>query len=74
MLIQADVKIVGFTSRVSIYATAGFNEATGKLTLSVTDTKLPLGFTSVKLLMYFLKKNLISKDVTYQNNNIIISL
>lgn len=74
MLIQADVKIVGFTSRVSIYANAGFNQATGKLTLTVTDTKLPLGFTSVKLLMYFLKKNLISKDVTYQNNNIIISL
>lgn len=74
MLIQADVKIIGFTSRVSIYANAGFNQSTGKLTLSVTDTKLPLGLTSVKILMYFLKKNLISKDVTYQNNNIIISL
>jgi hypothetical protein len=74
MLIQADVKIIGFTSRVSIYAMGAFNDATGKLTLTVTDTKLPLGFTSVKLLMYFLKKNLISKDVTYQNNNIIISL
>lgn len=74
MLIQADVKVIGFNSRVSIYATAGFNEATGKLVLTVTDTKLPLGFTSVKLLMYFLKKSLISKDVTYQNNNIIISL
>lgn len=74
MLIQADVKIIGFTSRVSIYANAGFNQTTGKLTLTVTDTKLPLGLTSVKILMYFLKKNLISKDVTYQNNNIIISL
>ena len=74
MLIQADVKIVGFNSRVSIYARAAFNEAKSELTLTVTDTKLPLGFTSVKILMYFLKKNLISKDVTYQNNNIIISL
>lgn len=74
MLIQADVKIIGFNSRVSIYARAAFNEAKGQLTLTVTDTKLPLGFTSVKILMYFLKKNLISKDVTYQNNNIIISL
>lgn len=74
LIIQADVKFLGFTSRVSIYGKASLNEAKKQLTLSVTDARLPLGLTSVKLLMYFLKKNVISKDVTYQNNDIIISL
>lgn len=74
MLIQADVNILGFMNRVSLNANASFNEAKKQLTLNVTDTKLPLGMTSVSMLMYFLKMNIISKGVTYVNNNIIISL
>ncbi|MBC7713496.1 MAG: hypothetical protein H7177_09160 [Rhizobacter sp.] len=74
MIIQADVKILGFNSRVSIYGNGKLDQAKRQLTINVTDTKLPFGFTSVKLLMYFLKKNLISKDITYSNNNITISL
>ncbi len=74
LIVQADVKIIGFTSRVSIYGKVSLNEAKKQLILTVTDTRLPLGMTSVNLLMYFLKKNLISKDVTYQNNTITVSL
>lgn len=74
MVIQADVNILGFMNRVSLNANATFNETKKQLVLSVTETKLPLGMTSVKMLMYFLKQNIISKGVTYENNNIIISL
>lgn len=74
MVIQADVNILGFMNRVSFNANANFNETKKQLVLSVTETKLPLGMTSVKVLMYFLKQNIISKGVAYENNNIIISL
>lgn len=74
MALQADIKLLGFTSRVSINGQLSVNEAKKQVILSVTDTRLPLGLTSVKILMYFLKKNFISKDITYINNNIIISL
>lgn len=74
MVIQADVNILGFMNRVSVTANASFNEAKKQLVLTVTETKLPLGMTSVKMLMYFLKQNIISKGVNYENNNIIISL
>lgn len=74
MLIQADVNILGFMNRVSLNANASFNETKKQLTLNVTNTKLPLGMTSVSMLMYFLKMNIISKGIAYENNNIIISL
>jgi hypothetical protein len=74
MVIQADVNILGFMNRVSLSANATLNETKKQLVLNVTDAKLPLGMTSVKMLMYFLKQNIISKGVTYENNNIIISL
>ena len=74
LVIQADVKVLGFNSRVSIYGRASLNETKKQLILTVTNARLPLGLTSVNLLMYFIKKNLISKDVTYENNNIIVSL
>lgn len=74
LVIQSIVKFLGFNAKVSIWAKAYLNENKKQLTLTVTDTKLPLGLTSVKLLMYFLKKDLISKEVTIQNNNIIISI
>lgn len=74
ILIQADVNILGFMNRVSLNANASFNEAKKQLVLNVTEAKLPFGMTSVKILMYFLKQNVISKGVSYENNNIIISL
>lgn len=74
MVIQADVNILGFMNRVSLSANATLNETKKQLILNVTDAKLPLGMTSVKMLMYFLKQTIISKGVTYENNNIIISL
>lgn len=74
IIIQADIKFLGFTSRVSIYGRASLDEQKRHLILNVTDTKLPLGITSVKLLMHFLKKDLISKDITFSNNVITIAL
>jgi hypothetical protein len=74
MSLQADIKLFGLTTRVSIHGNLNLNESKKQVILSVTDTRLPLGFTSVKVLMYFLKKNFISKDIAYVNNNIIISL
>lgn len=74
LIVQADIKFLGFTSRVSIHGNLSLDETKKQVTLNVTDTRLPLGLTSVKLLMYFLKKNFISKDIAYVNNNIIISL
>ncbi|MGZ3808258.1 MAG: hypothetical protein ACXVCE_09235 [Bacteriovorax sp.] len=74
LIIQADTKFLGLTSRVSIYGNVTLNEAKKQLTITVTDTKLPLGLNSVKLLMYFLKNNLISKDISILNNIITIYL
>lgn len=74
MVIQADVNILGFMNKVSLSANASFNEEQKQLILNVTNTKLPLGMTSVKMLMYFLKQNIISKGIVFENNNIIISL
>lgn len=74
ILIQADIKFLGFTNRVSIYGKIALDENKKHLILSVTDTKLPFGITSVKLLMHFLKKDLISKDITFNKNVITIAL
>lgn len=74
LIIQAEVKFVGIKARVSIYGNVALNADKTKLIITVTDTKLPLGINSVKLLMYFLKKNLISKDIAIQNNIITITL
>lgn len=74
LITQAEVKFIGIKARVSIYGNVALNEAKKQLIITVTDTKLPLGINSVKLLMYFLKKNLISKDISIQNNVITVSL
>ncbi len=74
LIIQADVKFIGVTARVSIQGIVALNQAGKQLIITVTDTKLPLGINSVKLLMYFLKKNLISKDISITNNVITIGL
>ncbi len=74
MIIQAEAKLLGLKARISIYGNVALNESKKQLILTVTDTKLPLGINSVKLLMYFLKKNLISKDITIINNIITIQL
>ena len=71
---QAEAKLLGLKARVSIYGNLALNEAKKQLIITVTDTKLPLGLNSVKLLMYLLKKNLISKDISISNNVITIQL
>lgn len=74
IIIQADIKFLGFNNRVSIYGTIGLDASKKQLILKVTDTKLPLGLSSVKILMHFLKKDLISKDIAINNNVITITL
>lgn len=74
LIIQAAVKFIGIKANVSIYGNVALNEAKKQLIITVTNTKLPLGINSVKLLMYFLKKNLISKDIAISNNVITVSL
>lgn len=74
LIIQAQTKFLGLTAHVSIYGKVALDEARRQLIITVTDTKLPLGINSVKLLIYFLKKNLISKDIIISNNTISISL
>lgn len=74
LVVQADIKLLGFNSRVSIYGKAALDEVKKELYVNVTDTKLPLGLSSVKILMYFLKKNFISKDINFNGNKITIAL
>ena len=74
IIIQADVKLLGFNNRVSIYGTVSVDAVKKQLILKVTDTRLPFGLTSVKMLMHFLKKDFISKDISINDNVIIISL
>ncbi|MDD4976670.1 MAG: hypothetical protein PHY93_20110 [Bacteriovorax sp.] len=74
LIVQAEVKFLGIKAHVSIYGNVALNAVKKQLIVTVTDTKLPLGLNSVKILMYFLKKNLISKDIAIQNNIITIQL
>jgi hypothetical protein len=74
LIIQAETKFLGITAKVSIYGKVALNESRKQLIITVTDTKLPLRLNSVKLLMHFLKKNLISKDIAIENNIITVSL
>lgn len=74
LVTTAEVKFMGLTARVSIYGNVTLDMAKKQLNITVTDTRLPLGINSVKLLMYFLKKNLISKDIIINNNVITVQL
>lgn len=74
LVTTAEVKFLGLTARVSIHGNVTLDQSKKQLIITVTDTKLPLGINSVKLLMYFLKKNLISKDIFISNNVITIQL
>jgi hypothetical protein len=74
LVLQTSIHFLGFDHKITIYGRMVLDETNKKLALTVTDTKLPFGITSVKLLMYFLKKDLISKDITILNNVITIAL
>lgn len=74
MTIQAEVKFLGMTKKVSLYGKVSIDEKNKKIIASITDTKLPFGINSVKLVMYFLKKDLVSKDIQINNNVITMAL
>lgn len=74
LVLNAEVRFLGLKSQVTIYGKIAHNQARKQIIVSVTDTKLPLGINSVKLVMYFLKKNLVSKDISISGNTITISL
>ncbi len=74
LIVQAAATFSGLKAYVSIYGHVALNQAKKQLIITVTDAKLPFGIKSVKLLMYFLKKNLISTDISISNNVITILL
>ena len=74
LMIRAQVKFLGIKAVVGVSGSVFLDEAKKQLAIKVTDTKLPLGINSVKLVMYFLKKVLISKSIFIQNNIITIQL
>ena len=74
LTLQAEIKFLGLKSQVAIYGKISHIESRKQIVITVTDTKLPLGINSVKLVMYFLKKNLVSKDISISGNTITVSL
>jgi hypothetical protein len=74
MAINTAIHFLGMNLKVAIYGIIRLDESNKKIMVTVTNTKLPLGITSVKLLMYFLKKDLISKDIKIDKNVITVSL
>lgn len=74
MVLSTAIHFLGMNHKVAIYGGLVLDKSNKKLRVTVTDTKLPFGITSVKLLMYFLKKDLISKDIKIEKNVITISL
>jgi hypothetical protein len=74
LVIETSIRFLGMNHKIGIYGKIALNESKKQIILTVTNTKLPFGITSVKLLMYFLKKDLISKDISIQNNVITITL
>ncbi len=74
LVLQTLIHFLGFDHKITIYGKTAFDENQKKLSLEITNTRLPFGITSVKLLMYFLRKDLISKDIKIQDNIITISL
>jgi hypothetical protein len=72
LVAEADIKFLGLKHRVAITTKASMNLANRELSLTVTDVKLPFGISSVKLLMYFLKKMIVSKDIVISGNVIKI--
>ncbi len=74
LILETDIKMLGLNHRVKIYGLVIVLKNEKALELTVTDTKLPFGFSSVKLLMYYLKKNFVSKDIKINKNVIRIYL
>lgn len=74
LILETDVRMLGLNHRVKIYGLVIVLKNEKALELTVTDTKLPFGLSSVKLLMYYLKKNFVSKDIKMNKNVIRIYL
>lgn len=75
IVIQADVKVLGITGRVTINGKASIDEKNKIIYLTVISTKLPfIGISWNKLVMNQLKKDLVSKDISISENTITIKL
>jgi len=72
--VQAEVTFLGITKKVTVSGTISYDEKSKKIMLVITDSRLPLGINSVKLVMYFLKKSLASKVIQIDNNLITVSI
>lgn len=71
---RAQVKVLGVSAKVALTGNISINEVKREVFIEVKEADLPLGINSVGLLMYFLKKNLISKDITIRKNMIKVKL
>jgi hypothetical protein len=72
--IQATVQFLGMTHNVSITAKVDVTKGENKMDMTITETRLPFGIGSVKLLMFFLKKYVVSKDIQVSRNTVTITL
>ncbi len=70
----AAVRYLTFDSKINVKGTVHTNAAKKQIILKVVDTRLPLGISSVKFLMYVLRKNVVAKEISYSGNQIIITL
>lgn len=70
----AAVKYLAFDSKINVRGTVHTNADKKQIILKVVDTRLPLGISSVKFLMYVLRKNVVAKEISYSGNQIIITL
>ncbi|MFA6237906.1 MAG: hypothetical protein WC635_11300 [Bacteriovorax sp.] len=74
LLVHAEAKYLGIKAKVTITGRIALDEAQRQLNITVTDARLPMGINSVKLLMYFLKKTIVSKNISINSNIITVSL
>ncbi len=72
--LSADVKVLIKNFTITINADVEHHPKDSTMIFHVTSTRLPLGIGWRKLLMYFLKKNLVGSFITYEGNSIIIKM
>jgi hypothetical protein len=72
--IQSQIHFLGMDHTISISGNASMNKETKVLSVVVSEAKLPFRLSSVKILMIFLKKYMVSKDIQINDRTISIAL
>ncbi|EQC48777.1 hypothetical protein M899_3350 [Bacteriovorax sp. BSW11_IV] len=74
VFLSADVKVLIKNFTITVQADVEHHPKDNTIIFHVTKTRLPFGIGWRKLLMYFLKKNLVGSFITYEGNSIIIKM